>query len=125
MLPFKPIVLYVIAIVSAALIATVTIYVHGAEKAKGQRDLLVTKLEGMTAAAIKNQASFESCQLTNTNNAKEAVLQKTRADKAEARVLNEVKTNDTAVRKIWKDSTKFSNNCHGIDGDFRKWVQDN
>jgi len=114
--------LYLIAILSAGLITTITLYVYHAERAKSQVVVLEGRLEDAHKATRQNQAAVEACIAANQLNATEAVLQRERAVVAEKQLIVEAQGHDKKVRDIWKDSQRFSDNCPALDDSFRAWM---
>lgn len=116
-----------IAIAAAAVLATVTIYVHGAEKAKARNTELESRVQRTEQTARLNQAAVEQCLAANEANALAALAQKDRARDAELRLATAEANAKRDINDINREADNFRSRsrdlaCPALDTDFREWV---
>lgn len=116
-----------IAVAAATLLATVFLYVRGAERAKAQVVALEASLHTAETAAAENARATETCLLVNEANAREALLQADRARAAIERVRLLERNSDRRVTEVEREAHTMRAvglSCPAIDADFRRWLLD-
>lgn len=121
----KSIAIGAMVVAASALIATVVIYIHGAEKAKGRNIALEERMQRTEQAARMNQESAEQCQAANAANAEMAADALERARVAELKLAAASVNADRDVADIKREATNFrarTLECPALNDDFRRWV---
>ena len=116
---------WIIIIALAGIIGSVTLYVHGAEKAKGKVLTLESRIARITETARNNQTAVESCIQANTDNAIAAQRQTQRAEAAELVIAALQAKADERVAVIERETEPMRARgleCPALDDDFRRWV---
>lgn len=106
----------------AVVLGSITLYVHGAEKAKARNGTLEEKLSGAEVNLKRLQAAFESCAEANRANALRAAQQKERALLAELRLAEMAVTADRDVEDIEREELELRSEnlgCPAITPAFR------
>lgn len=114
-----------IALAVASVLGTITLYVWGAERAKGQVAVLEDRLGRIEQAARANAQAFAECELVNAANQREAMLQADRARNAEMRLAAAEANANRDVGDITREAETFRSrdlDCPALDDDFRAWV---
>lgn len=114
------------AVILAAIIGSVILYVVGAERAKAQVDELQEDYEEKVEEIRKEQAAFETCSAANLANAALAARQMEKAREAEIRALQASVNADRDVEDTEREEQVFRNeglSCPAITPDFRQWVR--
>lgn len=110
--------------VSAA-VASVVLYVRGAERAKAQVATLEKSLSQAETNARINGEGFALCQRVNAANAKEAEFQRQNAHDAAVRIrMLEAAT--PTVETVKREADTFRNDqldCPALTPAFREWVR--
>ena len=116
-----------LAALVAAVIAGISLYVHGAEKAKGKVLVLEDRLASAEASAVANQVEVENCLLLNQANAEEARLQMERARVAVAEVRRLKLAADQRTGELEHEAETLRAgglDCPAINADFRRWLRE-
>jgi len=116
---------WTIIIALAGIIGSITLYIHGAEKAKGKVVTLEARVARITQTARTNQAAVESCIQANVDNALEALEQTQRAEAAELTIAALQAKADERVAVIERETEPMRARgleCPALNADFRRWV---